>query len=268
MPFKITSIQNPKIKGLRELHKAHVRKSEGLFLVEGHKEINLAQQSGFKLHSIFMEESSDIHSVEKFAIPSDKIFVVTEQVFEKIAFGLDREKIIAVFHSKSLPLSEIKLSNSPFILVLENVEKPGNIGAILRTADAAGVDAVIICNNQTDIYNSNVIRSSRGCIFTVPLAISTNEETYIWLKDKQVNILCAALVEDAVPYHDISYNMAIAVVFGAESQGLSTFWLSKSEKNLIIPMFGKIDSLNVSVSAAIITFEALRQRRLSEKNVK
>jgi TrmH family RNA methyltransferase len=145
------------------------------------------------------------------------------------------------------------------ILILEGVEKPGNLGAILRTADAAGIDAVIICDPQTDFYNPNVIRSSIGCVFTKQLASATSAETIEWLRQKKVNIYCTYL-QASKPYHTIDYTKPSAIVMGTESTGLSEIWVENSNANIIIPMQGKIDSMNVSTAAAVVVFEAKRQR--------
>jgi len=160
---------------------------------------------------------------------------------------------------KAHSLEQIKLSKNPLVLILESVEKPGNLGALLRTADAAGVDAVIICDPQTDFYNPNVIRSSVGCVFTTPIASATSEDTIAWLKHNAITVYCTYL-KAAKPYHETDYTGPCAIVMGTEATGLSDLWIKSSTNNIIIPMQGKIDSMNVSTAAAVVVFEAKRQR--------
>jgi TrmH family RNA methyltransferase len=184
---------------------------------------------------------------------------VSKEVFDKIAVRENSGGVLAVAEQKTHRLQELKLSHNPLILILESVEKPGNLGAILRTADAAGVDAVIICDPQTDFYNSNVIRSSIGCIFTKQTASATSEDTLTWLKENGINIYCTYL-KASQPYHQIDYKAPCAIVMGTESTGLSDAWVKASTANIIIPMQGAIDSMNVSTAAAVVIFEARRQR--------
>ena len=183
----------------------------------------------------------------------------------KIAIRENSGGVIAVAEMKVHRLDQIRLSKSPLLLVLESVEKPGNLGAIFRTADAAGIDAVIICDPQTDFYNPNVIRSSLGCVFTKPMASATSEETISWLKKNDIRIYCTYL-KASQPYHQIDFTKSSAIVMGNESTGLSQVWVDNADVNIIIPMQGKIDSMNVSTSAAVIVFEACRQRGFGAKN--
>src|SRR5258706_6486660 len=171
--------------------------------------------------------------------------------------------MIAVAEQKPHLLSQIKLKKNPLILVLEAVEKPGNLGAILRTADAAGVDAVIICDPQTDFYNPNVIRSSVGCVFTNQLAAVSSDVAIAWLKKTQIITVCTSL-QASRPYHQIDFTQPCAIVMGTEATGLSELWTKNSDANIIIPMQGKIDSMNVSNAAAVVVFEVLRQRGFSK----
>jgi TrmH family RNA methyltransferase len=166
---------------------------------------------------------------------------------------------LAVAEQKVHEITNIKLSASPLVLILESVEKPGNLGAILRTADAAGIDAVIICDPLTDFYNPNVIRSSIGCVFTTQIASATSEDTIQWLKKNGISIYCTYL-KASKQYHLVDYKIPSAIVMGTESTGLSDLWVERSDANIIIPMHGKIDSMNVSTAAAVVVFEAKRQR--------
>lgn len=260
MHIKITSTQNPKIKSLLALEKPRERRNHQLFVIEGKKEIGLALEAGYKIESIFFcEEIINLNEVGKF-IKDDKLLIpVSQEVFDKIAVRENSGGMIAVAEQKAHTLDQLKLSRNPLVLVLESVEKPGNLGAILRTADASGVDAVIICDPQTDFYNSNVIRSSIGCIFTRQVAAATSENTIDWLKKNHIAIYCTYL-KASKAYHLTDYTKPSAIVMGTEATGLSEIWVENSDANIIIPMQGKIDSMNVSTAAAVVVFEAKRQR--------
>jgi len=259
----ITSTQNPKVKSLLALEKPRERRRQQLFIIEGKKEISLALQAGYKIGNLFY--CLDIVPEKDLAALGidDKLLVpVTQEVFDKIAVRENSGGVIAVAEMKTFRLEEIKLNKTPLVLVLESVEKPGNLGAILRTSDAAGVDAVIICDPQTDFYNPNVIRSSLGCIFTRQVAAANSEETIAWLKKNKISINCTYL-KAAKPYHEVNYKIPSAIVMGTEATGLSDIWVKNSDANIIIPMQGMIDSMNVSTAAAVVVFEAVRQRMVS-----
>ncbi|MBY0432901.1 MAG: RNA methyltransferase [Cyclobacteriaceae bacterium] len=256
----ITSTQNPKVKSLLALEKPRERRRQQLFIIEGKKEIGLALKAGYKIGNLFycvdILPETDLRSLgfeDKFLVP------VTQEVFDKIAVRENSGGVIAVVEMKSHRLDEITLSKKPLVLVLESVEKPGNLGAILRTSDAAGVDAVIICDPQTDFYNPNVVRSSLGCVFTKQIASASSEETIAWLKKNKLAIYCTYL-KASKPYHEVNYTVPTAIVMGTEATGLSDNWVKNADANIIIPMQGKIDSMNVSTAAAVVVFEAVRQR--------
>lgn len=256
----ISSTHNPKIKSLVALEKPRERRKQQLFIIEGKKEIGLAIQAGYKIGNLFYcEDLISTAELKPLGLSEKFIARVSKDVFDKLAMRENSGGVIAVAEMKPHRLDLLRLSAHPLVLVLESVEKPGNLGAILRTADAAGVDAVIICDPQTDFYNPNVIRSSIGCVFTTPLASASSEETIQWLKKNNVAIYCTYL-EASQPYHKIKYTNACAIVMGTESTGLSEIWTSNSVANIIIPMAGKIDSMNVSTAAAVVVFEARRQR--------
>jgi TrmH family RNA methyltransferase len=260
MHFTITSTQNPKVKNLLALEKPRERKKQCLFVIEGKKEIGMALEAGYKIGNLFFCEELISKDVLLSLGASDKLMIpVSKEVFDKIAVRENSGGVLAVAEQKTHRLQELKLSHNPLILILESVEKPGNLGAILRTSDAAGVDAVIICDPQTDFYNSNVIRSSIGCIFTKQTASATSEDTLTWLKENGINIYCTYL-KASQPYHQIDYKAPCAIVMGTESTGLSDAWVKASTANIIIPMQGAIDSMNVSTAAAVVIFEARRQR--------
>jgi TrmH family RNA methyltransferase len=229
-------------------------------VIEGKKEIKMAQEAGYKIGNLFFCE--ELISKEELQAmgTSDKLLIpVSKEVFDKIAVRENSGGVLAVAEQKAHRLEDIKLSPRPLLLILESVEKPGNLGAILRTADAAGVDAVIISDPQTDFYNPNVIRSSIGCVFTTQIASATSEETISWLRSKNIHIYCTYL-KASQHYHLVDYTKPSAIVMGTEATGLSQTWVMASDVNIIIPMQGVIDSMNVSTAAAVVVFEAKRQR--------
>jgi TrmH family RNA methyltransferase len=257
---QITSCQNPLIKSLVLLQeKAKARKQSGSFLIEGKREIEIAIKGGYEIETIlFLPEILS----EKEALnlsKSTELIEISKEVYQKIAYRETTEGILAVAKTKSLQLSDLKLSENPLILVAEAPEKPGNIGALLRTADAANLDAVIIANPKSDLFNPNIVRSSVGCLFTNQIATGTSSEIIAFLKDRKINIYCATL-QNASPYHTQEYTIPTALVVGTEASGLSEEWRNAAKQNIIIPMQGEIDSMNVSVAAAILIFEAKRQR--------
>jgi TrmH family RNA methyltransferase len=255
----ITSLQNSKIKNVVVLReKSRERAKQMLFSVEGRREIDMAVAGGYEIDSLFICPEL----CEQSGFRAENVYEVTRKVFEKIACREESDGYLALMKMKSNSLHDINISNTPFIIVLESVEKPGNLGAILRTADAANVDAVIVCDQKSDLYNPNVIRSSLGCVFTVNTAVCSSEKACEWLKKNNITTYAAEL-ESSQWYYNEDYTKKSAIVMGAESTGLSNFWLNNANKRVKIPMKGKVDSLNVSVSTAIITFEAMRQRCLS-----
>lgn len=258
----ISSIQNPLIKKIGLLkNKSKLRKSEGLFILEGLRELSLAIKRNFKIDTLlFYADLVSEDEIRKSINEETELIEITKNVFEKLAYRSTTEGIIALVESKNNELIDLRFENeNPLILVAEAPEKPGNIGALLRTADAAKVDAVIIANPKTDLYNPNIIRSSVGCVFTNRIATGTTEEILQFLKDKSINLFAAALHKDSEIYTKQNFNSPTAIIVGTEATGLSEKWLKESKK-IIIPMQGEIDSLNVSVSAAILIFEAVRQR--------
>lgn len=261
---QISSLQNPAIKRLLQLQeKSRARKKAGRFVVEGAREIAMARKGGYEIEEIyFCSELFSSEELETLLPPSDQASMneVPQEVYQKIAYRGSTEGIIGVGVARDLGLSTLQLENSrPLILVAEAPEKPGNIGALLRTADAANVDAVLIANPQTDMYNPNIIRSSVGCVFTNTVATGTTSEIIAFLQKNNIAIYGAAL-QASVPYHSIDFNSPTAIVVGTEATGLSEEWLQNTSRNIIIPMQGEIDSMNVSVAAGILIFEAKRQR--------
>ncbi len=267
----ITSLQNERIKNLMNLsEKSKFRKRTGLFVVEGYREVMHCIEAGFDIHSIYFNvalfDEQKLHEIEvkangaKHEKNSDtRYYSLGKEVYAKIAYREGTEGIIAVVHEKRFGLNDIVLKKSPLVLVVESVEKPGNLGALLRTADACNVDAVLVCDPLTDLYNPNLIRSSLGGIFTNQVVACTNEEACQWLKEHNIAIFTAQL-QDSEWYYDTDFVQPSAIVMGNEAAGLTDFWRNVSDAKIKIPMLGRLDSLNVSVSAAILCYEAVRQR--------
>ena len=257
---QISSVQNPFIKSLVLLQeKAKARKQSGTFLIEGQREISIAIKGGYQIETVlFLPEICTEKEASQLA-PTAELIEINKEVFQKLAYRDTTEGILAVAKTKSTLLSDLQLSQNPLILVAEAPEKPGNIGALLRTADAAHLDAVIIANPKSDLYNPNIVRSSVGCLFTNQIATGTTAEIIAFLKEKNIAIYCATL-QNSNGYHLENYTTPTALVVGTEATGLSQEWRDAATQNIIIPMQGEIDSMNVSVAAAILIFEAKRQR--------
>ncbi len=258
---KIESVQNPFIKSLVQLQeKSKVRKQTGTFLIEGQREIDLALKGGYEIETIlFLPGLFSEEQLNNITNKQLNIIEISKEVYQKLAYRDTTEGIIAVAKTKSLALKDLKLSKNPLILIAEGLEKPGNLGAILRTADAANIDAVIIANPRTDLYNPNIVRSSVGCLFTRQIAVGSSEEIIAFLKENNINFYSATL-QNSTSYHTQDYTKPTALVVGTEATGLTEIWREESTSNVIIPMQGEIDSMNVSVAAAILLFEAKRQR--------
>ena len=295
--LKISSAQNPRIKELLALQeKSRLRRERGLFVVEGRRELERCLAAGFTAEAIFycpalchtmlqVAVGSETQSVEPVGeaflrqsatcstemqaqigqaatcgADSPTIYEITEALYEKVAYRGGTEGVIAIIRERRMGLEELRLSEKPLIVVLESVEKPGNLGAVLRSADAAGADAVIICDPLTDLWNPNLIRASLGAAFSVQCVAVESGEAIKWLKAKGITILTAQL-QDSVLYYDCDMTRPTAIVIGTESTGLSNEWREAADRHIRIPMLGMMDSLNASVSAAVLLFEALRQRR-------
>ncbi|MDC6389863.1 TrmH family RNA methyltransferase [Maribacter sp. PR1] len=262
----ISSLQNPLVKQTILLkEKSRERKKTGLFVLEGKKELEIATRAGYSMDTILVcKDFIDEEAFHRFSIiPNNSFVSVSSVVYKKLAHRDTTEGVIAIAQAKNHDLSAINIENkNPLILVAEAPEKPGNIGALLRTADAANLDAVFIANPKTDLYNPNIIRSSVGCVFSGNIILSDTSSIIAFLKERDINIFCAALTASK-RYTTVAYTKPTAIIVGTEHSGLSEEWLSSSSQNIIIPMEGKIDSMNVSVSAAILIFEAKRQRHIS-----
>jgi len=265
MPRLITSLQNPLVKNVMVLtEKSRERKKQGLFVAEGLREVGMALKKGFQAECLFYEETKTSPEAldELFSDGIEEpreLYTVSSAVMEKIAYRANVPNVVALMHRRDLRLSELQISQNPLVLVLETVEKPGNLGAILRTADAAGVDAVIVCDPLVDEYNPNVIRSSLGAIFSVPVVTTDSEPALAWLRRQGIRVF-ATYLEASAPYFASDFKGPSAFVLGSEANGISAFWVRESFQRILIPMYGQVDSLNVSVSAGIVLFEAVRQR--------
>jgi RNA methyltransferase, TrmH family len=259
---QITSSHNTYIKSLIQLQeKSKYRKQTGTFLIEGQREIELAIKGGYEIETIlFLPELILLKQIK--GLTNQQInnsIEISREVYQKLAYRDTTEGVLGVAKVKSMQLSDLKLSKNPLILVAEALEKPGNIGALLRTADAANLDAVIIANPKSDLYNPNIVRSSVGCLFTNQIATGTTLEIINYLKEKKINFYSATL-QNSTSYHTQDYTKPTALIVGTESSGLTETWREAATQNIIIPMQGEIDSMNVSVAAAILIFEAKRQR--------
>ena len=261
--LEITSNTNPRIKDAIALQdKSSLRRKSGRFVIEGIREVEQALAAGIRLQALFFTSTLEnlrqdlLQQAEKSGATLCRI---NSNVYQKLAYRESTEGIVAVAHTPSRSLRELQVSEHPLIIVLEAVEKPGNLGAILRTADAVHADAVLVCDPLTDLYNPNVIRSSLGGVFSVPLLSCTSEEAVQWLKERHIRILTAQL-QDSELYYATDMRTGCALVMGTEATGLTPYWREQADEHIRIPMLGKIDSLNVSVSTAILCYEAIRQR--------
>ena len=259
----ISSIQNPLIKQIVKLQdKARERKKTKSFVIEGLREISLAKAGKYQFEAVlFVPEIIGLSELSYLSKSGEvELIEITKSVYQKIAYRNSTEGVVAIAKIKIHELKQLQLSKNPLVLIAEAPEKPGNIGAILRTADAANIDAVIIANPTTDLYNPNIIRSSVGCLFTNQIATGSTQEIIHFLQENGIQIFCAALKDDALTYHTQDFTQPTAIVVGTEATGLSDEWLQNATQNIIIPMKGEIDSMNVSVTTGILVFEAIRQR--------
>ncbi|WP_068597115.1 TrmH family RNA methyltransferase [Vaginella massiliensis] len=256
--MQIESVQNPRIKNIIKLQeKSRERKNQGVFMVEGIQENELALKAGFEAVEFYICPS--IYPNE-YPLPKVKQFEISATVFEKIAYRKTTGGIIGIYKTKSVALHKLQLPENALILVLEAVEKPGNLGAVLRTADGANVDAVIVCDETVDFYNPNVIRSSVGTLFTNQIASGSKEEVLHFLKNNNIQIVSTFLRDNTKSLYEVDFKSSSAIVLGTEATGLSDFWADESDVLIKIPMLGFVDSLNVSNAAAICVYEAVRQR--------
>ncbi len=253
----ITSFQNPRIKQLVKLREdKKTRQLEKLMLVEGWDEINLALAAGHEPQTLIIAPELTKRQIGAIHVET---LTVSKPVFAKISYRENPDGWLAVFPMPQISLTNIKLSAEPLLIVAESIEKPGNLGAILRSADAAGVDALLVCDARVDIYNPNVIRASRGTLFAVPTVEISNEEAFSFLRDHRIKIV-AATPQASKEFTSQDLRGPLAAVVGTENEGLTDFWLRQADLSVKIPMLGKVNSLNVSIATALLIFEARRQR--------
>ena len=253
----ITSLQNPRVKQIVKLRDdKKQRQRDGLMLVEGYDEISLALEAGYFPRTLLISPELVHREIKNV---TTEIMTVSPAVFEKISYRENPDGWLGVFPIPHVSLDDLKLSESPLIIVAESVEKPGNLGAILRTADAAHVDAVLVCDPRVDAYSPNVVRASRGAIFTVPVVETKSAQALVYLQQRNIRILAATPSAEAV-YARQDLRGPLAVAVGTEDEGLSDLWMSQADIKVKIPMLGKVNSLNVSIATALIVYEALRQR--------
>ena len=253
----ITSLQNPRVKYIVKLRDdKRQRKQDRLMLVEGYDEIHLALSAGHQPQTLF--SAPELVSRQIGFVDTETI-TVNRAVFEKMSYRENPDGWLGVFPIPSVSLDGLKLSDSPLVIVAESIEKPGNLGAILRTADAVRVDAVLVCDPQVDIWNPNVVRASRGAVFSVPTVESENSSALEWLTSQKIRVLAATPAADVI-YSAVDLREPVAIAVGTEDEGLTHFWMSHADVKVKIPMMGKVNALNVSVSTALIVYEAIRQR--------
>jgi RNA methyltransferase, TrmH family len=260
----LASPSNPRIKSVARLRDRRERESTGLTLVDGAREVRRALDAGVEVVEAFVCEpllaGEDARAaLDALAVRHVQVTTTTEAAFSKLAFGDRAEGLVAVVRPPSLRLADLRLPADPLVVVVEGVEKPGNVGAALRSADGAGADALIAASPRTDLANPNVIRASAGTIFSVPLAAGPSDDVLAWLRERQIRIVAARVDADRV-YTDADLTGPLALVLGSETGGLTAAWRADEIEAVRLPMHGVADSLNVSVSAAILLYEARRQR--------
>ena len=262
--MQITSTANPRIKSAACLRDRHGRDDQGRIIIDGVREIGRALDAGVEIVELYYfpqlcQDDEHQRLLKRAGQGRAERIEVTPPVMEKLSYGSRVEGIVAVARPPRRTLAEIKLSANPLVAVVEGVEKPGNLGAIIRTADAAGIAAVVVAGGGTDLFNPNAIRASLGAIFTVPVCAAASEETLNWLRSHKLRIF-AARVDGAVDYADADFKEPAAIVLGSEAAGLSPHWSANDIQAIRLPMLGRVDSLNLSATAAVLFYEALRQR--------
>ncbi len=254
----ITSLQNPRVKHIVKLREdKRQRQKDGLLLVEGYDEIQLAHSAGYEPRTLLTAPELTSRQI---TVSSPENLTVSRIVFEKMSYRDNPDGWLAVFPIPQTSLANLKLSDAPLVIVAESIEKPGNLGAMLRTADAARADALLVCDPRVDVWNPNVVRASRGTVFSVPVVECDNASALEWLKAHNIKIL-AATPSAEENYYDVDLSQPVAIAVGTENEGLTDFWMNRADIKVKIPMMGRVNSLNVSVSTALIVYEAVRQRR-------
>ncbi|MDD2635813.1 MAG: RNA methyltransferase [Bacteroidales bacterium] len=264
MITKITSVKNKLIKNLVLLHsKSRARREQGLIIIEGIKEIQLALMTNIEIQQLYycvdIITKDEVDNIIGETSSLIEYFEVSKEVYNKISYRESTGGIVVVARTPIKSLNELKPANNSIFVVLESVEKPGNLGAIARIADGAGVSGIIVSDPRADVFNPNSIRASLGCVFTTDIVVADTQQTIDWLKMNNIKI-CAAELNASEKYHNLNLRGKIALVFGTEATGLTEKWIKLADQRLKIPMLGQIDSLNVSASVAVVVYEAMRQR--------
>jgi RNA methyltransferase, TrmH family len=257
----ISSTNNSLIKNVQRLDKKRERHKTGLFLVEGIREITLAAKSGIAIDHLLVNQKWNEANLQSFIedLDVEKNTQVQDDIFSKISYRGSVANALAICRIKTKMLNELVLPSNAVVLILESLEKPGNIGAIFRSADASGVDAIVVANPNTDILNPNIVRSSLGSLFTVPFATGSNDEILKWLVERKFNIV-ATWLEASSSHFEADYSGNTAIVMGSEAFGITPFWQENAHKTVKIPMRGEVDSMNVSTATAVVLYESVRQR--------
>jgi TrmH family RNA methyltransferase len=262
MDSLITSLQNPKVKEAVKLRDRRPREESGLFLIEGYRELKRACDAGRKVQTLFYCPELFLGSNEEALKEQCKAALhlkCTREVFAKISYRDRPDGLLAIAPQVHLKLSDLKLKKNPFLVIAESIEKPGNLGTILRSCDAAGADAVIVCDPTTDIHNPNVVRSSVGTLFTLPVLEASSEETLVFLKEQKISIV-AGTPHAKLTFTQANFQIPLAIVVGTEQYGLTENWMKRADQAVRIPMFGVADSLNVASATTLLLYEVVRQR--------
>jgi RNA methyltransferase, TrmH family len=265
--LKITSFQNPKVKFVKDLMNRSTREETKLFLIEGYRELKRAVEAGRKMQTLFFCPSfflkeNEWDLIEKVKLGGAEIVECAPFVFEKLSYRDRPDGLLAIAPQERLSLIDFgnKLPACPLLVIAESIEKPGNLGTILRSSDAAGVDGVIVCDPRTDVHNPNVVRASTGTLFTLPVIEATKQETFSFLKEKKIALL-ASSPHAKENFFEANLKGPIALLVGCEQYGLSQEWFDSADLKVRIPMHGVADSLNVAQATTLILYEAVRQRR-------
>ncbi|HVU25557.1 MAG TPA: RNA methyltransferase [Opitutus sp.] len=261
---KISSLQNPRVKQLVKLRDRRPRDEAGVFLIEGYRQIRRALEKQVRLTELYFSPDwflgeNEPALIEQARTAGAQVFELTKEAFAKVAYRERPDGLLAVAPQWKRTLGDLTLPAEPFLLVVEAIEKPGNLGTILRSADAAGCDAVIVCDPVTDIFNPNVVRASTGVLFSVPLVVEESARVRAWLHERKIRAVATTPAAELV-YTTADLRGPLALVMGSEQYGLSEFWLRESDERVRIPMAGQADSLNVAMATIVTLFEAVRQR--------
>lgn len=268
--LELTSLHNPKVKNAVKLFDRKDRDEMGLFMIEGYRELKRAADRGVKIETLFIcpqlflgENEGAL--IEKIRKSGAEVFSCDPKVCKKLSYRDRPDGLVAIAKQMKQTLEDLsaKLTSkkNPFFLIAESIEKPGNLGTIMRSCDAVGIDGVIVCDRCTDIYNPNVVRASVGTLFTIPVVEAQSHETLAWLKKQGVQIL-SSTPSASLEYTESDLSGPVAIVVGTEQLGLSDTWLSAADLKVKIPMMGVADSLNVATATTLLLYEVLRQRRL------